>query len=90
MSVRSGSLHGLVFLKSATACTSITSASSGSRVNTKKQTERTSRRHRIILYLNLNHSVHDDTVSIKQTPHTKPMIYNNEIPDVDSNNNKMD
>lgn len=27
------------------------------------------------------------TVSIKQTPHTKPMSYNNEIPDVDSNNN---
>lgn len=28
------------------------------------------------------------TVSIKQTLHTKPMSYNNEIPDVDSNNNK--
>lgn len=28
------------------------------------------------------------TVSIKQTPHTKPMSYNNEIPDVDSDDNK--
>lgn len=35
VSVHSGSLHGLIFLKSATACTSIMSASSGSRVNTK-------------------------------------------------------
>lgn len=55
----------------------------------QKQTERTSRGQRIILYLNLNHIVHDDIVSIKQILHIKPMIYNNEIPTVDNNSNDM-
>lgn len=56
----------------------------------KNQPKRTSRRHRIILYLNLNHIVHDDIVSIKQTLHTKPMVYNNEIPVVDHNKSNND
>lgn len=37
----------------------------------QKQTKRTSRRQRIILYLNLNHIAHDDIVSIKQILHIK-------------------
>lgn len=58
-------------------------------VSIQKQTKRTSRRQRIILYLNLNHIVHDDIVSIKQILHIKPMIYNNEIPAVDNNSNNI-